>query len=819
MQTIEIEGPAAAPATVPATHGRGARHTGRGPGSRNLAASAGAWSARHRRKAIFAWLVLVVGAYTVGSLVGQRNLTDAQLGNGQSATALSVFEKAFPYHNGEEVLVQAPNSAAGRGAVPAAVADLVTRLRRLPKVADIESPFPVAGAIASPALRSADGRSVLVTFELAGNSNQAQKYVAGPLAATAATAADHPGMLVQEVGAASAAKALGSALSGDMAKAEHTSLPITLVILLLAFGALVAAGVPLLLGLTAVVAALGLIGPLSHLCPVAQGMIGPVMLLVGLAVGVDYSMFYLRRKLEERRAGHDGASALARAAATSGRAVLVSGLTVMAAMAGLLLAGNSIFVSFGVGTVLVVAVALVGSLTVLPAVMAWLGDRAERGRVPFLARRRERGQAATWDRVVGAVLRWPWLSVVLAGGALLALAAPALGMKTVDPGMSSFPQDLAIMQVYDRVQAAFPGAPSPALVVVTARDVTAPAVRHGVEALSAAVEARAGQMGGPVVETVGPGRTVAVVTVSLAGDGTNSQSSSALAALRRDVVPATIGKVPGTHVYVGGTTAGSVDMSQAMAQHLPYVFALVLGMAFLLLLVAFRSVVVALLTIVLNMLSVGAAYGLMVVVFQDGLGRSALGATDIGGVVNWIPLFLLVILFGLSMDYHVLVLSRIREGRDRGLPPGRAVAEGITATAGIITSAALVMVAVFSVMATLSIVQFKQLGVALAAAVLIDATIVRVVLLPSAMKLLGPWAWYLPAWLGFICRTRPAVEPVAGPVAGYEVVPAALEDGDVGLHSALQPARLGSVCSRAQVGGDSAHAVFERPTEVGHVEH
>ena len=289
------------------------------------------------------------------------------------------------------------------------------------------------------------------------------------------------------------------------------------------------------------------------------------------------------------------------------------------------------------------------------------------------------------------------------------------------------------------------------------------------------------------------------------------------AALRSQVVPATIGKVPGAHVYVGGTTAGSVDFSQTMAQHLPYVFAFVLGMAFLLLLLSFRSVVVALLTIVLNLLSVGAAYGLMVLVFQDGFGRSLLGAADIGGVVNWIPLFLLVILFGLSMDYHVLVLSRVREGRDRGLPPDQAVAEGITATAGIITSAALVMVAVFSVFATLSVVQFKQLGVALAAAVFIDATIVRIVLLPSAMKLLGPWAWYLPAWLGFIGRPGP-VGPVARPVPQYEVLGAAMEDRDVGLRPVLEPARLSSACSRPQAAaGNSADAVFERPTEARHV--
>ncbi|HMK98327.1 MAG TPA: MMPL family transporter, partial [Acidimicrobiales bacterium] len=344
---------------------------------------------------------------------------------------------------------------------------------------------------------------------------------------------------------------------------------------------------------------------------------------------------------------------------------------------------------------------------------------------------------------------------------------------------------LAIMKVYDRIQAAFPGAPTPALVVVTSGDVTAPAVRKGVNELTAAVEARHGQMGGPVVETVSPDRTVALVTVSLAGDGTNQASSSALAALRTQVIPATIGKVPGAQVYVGGTTASSVDVNRTMAQHLPYVFALVLGMAFLLLLLAFRSVVVGLLTIVLNMLSVGAAYGLMVLVFQDGLGRSLLGAADIGGVVNWIPLFLLVILFGLSMDYHVLVLSRVREGRDRGLPHNEAVSHGICATAGIITSAALVMVAVFSLFATLSVIQFKQLGVALAAAVLIDATIVRIVLLPSAMKLLGRWTWYLPAWLGFVKRA-PSAEPGARPAPQYGLLCAAREDVDAGLHPALQ---------------------------------
>ncbi|HTV11938.1 MAG TPA: MMPL family transporter [Acidimicrobiales bacterium] len=715
--------------------------------------------------------MFVVAAYLVGGVVGQRNLTDAEMGNGQSGTALSVFEKAFPYHNMEEVLVQSRSAGvAGPAVLHATVADLVGRLGRLRTVADIESPFPVKGAVARPGLRSYDGRSVLVTFELAGNSNQAQTNVAGPLAATAATAADHPQLLVEEFGSASAAKAVGSALNSDFAQAEHTSLPITLVILLVAFGALVAAGVPLLLGFTAVIATLGLVGVVSHLYPVAQGEIEPVVLLVGLAVGVDYSMFYLRRKLEERRAGRDGAGALARAAATSGRAVLISGLTVMTAMAGMLMAGSSIFVSFGIGTMLVVAVAVIGSVTVLPAVMASLGDRVEWGRVPVVARRRAAGHSPMWDGLVGGVLRWPWLSVVLAAGALLALAAPALSMRTVDPGLSSVPQNLPIMKVYDRIQAAFPGAPSSAVVVITSPDVTAPAVRRGVAGLAAAVESEHGQMGGPVVETVSPDRTVAIVTVSLAGNGTDHLSTSALATLRDNVIPGTIGRAPGTRAYVAGTTAESVDFNEAMASHLPIVFAFVLGMAFLLLLFSFRSIVVALVTIVLNLLSVGAAYGLMVLVFQDGYGRSLLGAQDIGGIVDWIPLFLLVILFGLSMDYHVLVLSRVREGRDSRLSSERAVAEGITATAGVITSAALVMVAVFSVFATLSVIEFKQLGVALAAAVFIDATVVRIVLLPSAMKLLGHRAWYLPGWLRFIDR-RVLAEPLPVPALLPEKVP------------------------------------------------
>lgn len=732
-----------------------AQHTASGL---NLAATAAGWSARHRRKAIGGWLAFVVVAFLVGSAVGQKVLTEAQEGNGQSARAMTVYDRAFPSHSGEQVLLQGTGAlGGGERAMTAALDDLLARLRALPAVGDIRSPVSPGGA----PLRSRDGRSLLVTFALAGDESQAEHNVKAALAATAATARAHPGVRVEEFGTASAANALNAALGDDFHKAEYTSLPVTLAILLFAFGALVAAGVPLLLGLTAVLGALGLLAPLSHLVPVESGVIDSVVLLIGLAVGVDYSMFYLRRKLEERQAGLDDRSALARAAATSGRAVLISGVTVMTAMAGMFLAGNAVFTSFALGTMLVVVIAVAGSITVLPAVISALGDRVQRGRAPVIARRRMRGRSRVWGYVIDRVLRVPALSLVLSAGLLLALALPATGMHTVSPGIEAMPPNLPIMGTYARIQRAFPGGPVPAVVIVQASDVQAPAVQAGIARMTRAALA-SGEMGEPVVTTVSPDRTVAMVTISLAGNGTDSRSDAALATLRTRVVPDTIGRAAGTHTYVGGATAISQDFNAAMISHLPFVFVFVLGLAFLLLLVTFRSLVIPIATICLNLLSVGAAYGVLKLVFQDGFLRGALGAQNIDGVVDWLPMFLFIVLFGLSMDYHVLILSRIREAHDAGMDTREAVAEGIKSTAGVVTSAAVVMVAVFSIFATLDDVVFKQTGVGLAAAVLIDATVVRAVLLPSAMKLLGEWNWYMPSWLTRLVL-GPAPRPVTSP--------------------------------------------------------
>jgi RND superfamily putative drug exporter len=341
---------------------------------------------------------------------------------------------------------------------------------------------------------------------------------------------------------------------------------------------------------------------------------------------------------------------------------------------------------------------------------------------------------------------------------LVALAIPALKLHTVNPGVAGIPHNLPIMQTYDRIQAAFPGGPMPATVVVQADDVTVPAVRDGIAALTRQALAT-GEMSGPVQTRVSPNRHVAVVDIPLHGDGTDAASETALAALRGDVIPATLGRVDGVRADVTGMTAGSKDFNDAMKGRLPFVFAFVLGLAFVLLLVTFRSIVVPLKAIVLNLLSVGASYGILTWVFQDGHLEGPLAFNSLGGVTSWLPLFLFVILFGLSMDYHVFIISRIREAVDRGMRTSDAVGHGIKSTAGVVTSAAIVMVAVFSIFATLSALEFKQMGVGLAVAVLIDATIVRAVLLPAAMKLLGERNWYLPSWLEWLPHVRHEVEP------------------------------------------------------------
>ncbi|HEY0344170.1 MAG TPA: MMPL family transporter, partial [Solirubrobacteraceae bacterium] len=712
--------------------------------SPHLAARAGRWSAQHRKQAIIGWMVFVVLATVGGGMVGTNNLKPAEMGNGSSRAAdLAVERAGFHDTSGEQVLLQARTPAATPG-LPLAATELAARLKRVPHVEQVTSPFDpgTSGQV------SKDGRSALLSFEIAGDNDAARKRVDATLAATAAVQRAHPDLRVEQIGSASADKAFDTSLGNDFKRAETLSVPLTLLILLLAFGALVAAGLPLLLGLTAVGATLGLLGPISQLTPVTD-QIGSVILLIGLAVGVDYSMFYVRREMEERDKGSGPQAALEAAAATSGHAVVVSGVIVLISMAGMLLSGSSVFVSFGVGTMTVVAVAIVGSLTFLPAMLSWLAENGwtEKGRVPVLGRLRHRsgGRSRAWGWMLDRVLARPLLSAGAATAVLVALAVPALGMHTLSPGIEGLPADQPVRQTYHRVQAAFPGTPEPAEVVVQAADVTSPQVTAGIARMRTAAVAT-GRMFEPVEVTTNPARTLSVVHIPMRSDDSKAALAS-LAALREDVIPATIERVPGTTVNVTGSTAGSKDFNDAMKSHLPLVFGFVLGAAFLLLLVTFRSLVIPIKAIVLNLLSVGAAYGVLTLVFQHGWGASLLGTEAIGGITSWLPLFLFVVLFGLSMDYHVFILSRVREAVLGGARTEAAVADGIKSTAGVVTSAAAVMIAVFAIFATLGAIEFKQMGVGLAVAVLIDATIVRAVLLPATMKLLGDWNWYLPRGL------------------------------------------------------------------------
>jgi uncharacterized membrane protein YdfJ with MMPL/SSD domain len=712
-----------------------------------LAARAGRWSASHRRAAVIGWLVFVVAAYAIGASVGTVNLRSQDFGNGESLAANRVMAREFPRERAaEQVLIQSRMGPLAGPEYRETLDQLTSRLSRLRAVARVQSPL----AAGNGGQVSRDGTAALLTFQITGDPDTAKDRVAPMLAAVAAVQRAHPGLFIGEFGDGSSNKAIMERVNKDFGRAELTSLPVTLAILVVAFGALVAAGIPLLLGMTAVAAALGLTALLSHLMPVEES-VNSVILLIGLAVGVDYSLFYLRRTREERARGASPAEALQTAAATSGRAVLFSGFVVMTAMAGMFLMGSKIFTSFGIGTVLVVAIALVGSLTVLPAVLSKLGDRVDKGRVPFVSRLRARdGESRVWGAVVGAVMRRPLLLGGAAAGLLVALAIPAFSLHTVDAGAQGLPHDLPVMQVYERIQRAFPGGGGPAIVMVSARDVTAPRVVAAISALRRAALA-SGVMHEPI--SVEPSRShrAARVTVPLAGKGTDPTSNHALGVLRDRVIPATVGAVPGVTARVTGWTAGSKDFNDSMKAHAPLVFAFVLGLAFVLLLVTFRSLVIPLTAIALNLLSVGAAYGALVLIFQQGHLESLLGFTSIGGVTDWLPLFMFVILFGLSMDYHVLIVSRVREAHEAGLPTDQAVARGIRATASVVTSAAMVMVAVFAIFATLAMLNFKMMGVGLAVAVLLDATIVRAVLLPATMRLLGPWNWYLPR----LPRVRP----------------------------------------------------------------
>ena len=694
--------------------------TSRNP-SRNMAARMGRWSAQHRSKAIFGWLTLMFGLFVISIVSPMKMIVVETSGPGESGRADTILYEDFKQPAGEQVLVQSNSLTTADPEFKAAVQDVVAEVSALDAVKSVESPF----APGNSGFISADKRSALVRIEIRGPSEDAADKIDPVVDSVADLQRAHPDFYVGSFGE-STSKALLASFGDDLKRAGLFSVPLTLIILLVAFGALVAAGIPLLLALTAVLGTLGLVAGISQVLPMSDS-VSAIILLIGLAVGVDYTMFYLKREREERAAGRSEGAALEAASASSGRSVLISGSTVLVAMAGMLLTGDATFASFGVATMAVVAVAMLGSLTVLPALLSKLGDKVNRGRVPFVHRlsRPPNGGGGIWGEIIDRVLRHPAVSASLAGGLLVAIAVPAFQLHTAQPSIDTYPQNL--LGTYNRISAAFPGSGEAATIVVKAPNVETAGMDEAVAELKRGALAT-GVMHEPIDVDTNDDKTVTAVGIPMDGDGTDSTSNAALSALRDDIVPSTVGQVPDTEVAVTGMTAQARDFSDQMKTVAPLVFGFVLLFAFALMLVSFRSVVIAVKAVALNLLSIGAAYGVLVLVFQHGWGKNLLGFEFTGGIDPFLPILLFVVLFGLSMDYHVFILSRIREAYDKGMTTDEAIAHGIKSSAGVVTSAAIVMVGVFAIFATLQAMIFKQFGVGLATAILIDATIVRAVL-------------------------------------------------------------------------------------------
>jgi RND superfamily putative drug exporter len=704
------------------------------------------WSARHKKTAVFGWLALIVAAVVIGGMA--HSAKKESYDPGEAGRAERALNASGISQQSENVLAQSLSgtSFASDKEFRATVSDIAAALRAMPDAA-AEVRSPLDDTSEGKALLAKDGKSALVTFVVAGDKDKAQETVVKALDAVAKVQTAHPGIRVEEAGTASVDKAINDIVNEGLQRAEFSSVPVTLVLLLLVFGALVAASIPLLLALTAVAAAMALLAVPGHWLPISEST-SSIVLLVGMAVGVDYSLFYIRREREERALGRSPREALRIAAATSGRSIVVSGLTVMACLGGLFLTGIDEFSGWSIGTILVVGMAMLGSVTVVPALLSWFGDKVDKGRVPILGKRRTVARESRfWRFLVRRVVKRPLLWGVPTLVALLAVALPAVGLKAKNSGGVDLTYGKPISHTLERLQAAFPGGPAPAQLLVHGD----PGVLKGRE-MSGAIAAlqRMTPNGAQLTTQTSADGHYLAVSVPLAGDGADSASSAALDDLRSRVLPATLGHVSGIEYNVGGLAAGQSDFGDQLHRTTPLVVGFVVLLAFLLMVAAFRSLAIPLTAVAVNLLSVCASYGVVKWIFQDGHLEKQLGFHAYGGVVAWLPLFMFVILFGLSMDYHVFVLSRIRELRLHGASTKQAIVGGIGSSSGVVSSAALIMVAVFSLFAFMPFAPMKMIGIGMASAIAIDATLVRGILVPAVMSVLGERNWTLPRALRWI---------------------------------------------------------------------
>jgi uncharacterized membrane protein YdfJ with MMPL/SSD domain len=721
------------------------------------------WSARHRWPIFVIWFIATIGLFAVSLAAGGTNSVQAV-----SNTERSKYEagEAYVVYNAANASVgqQAPASqqfllivSSGDRTVddPAFTADVAAITSRLtaiqatvdgttgPVLQDLVDPIgvPAAAGLVSP-----DRTTVRIVGRVLGDGDVLTQRLEPLPGVINDVKAAYPAYRIHALNNTIANDEISTLINGGLDASLRLTIPLTFFILLLAFGAVVAAVIPLILAITALLAAFGILGLYSQLVSPVSPYASQLVVLIGLAVAVDYSLFMVTRFRTERRHGRDRLASIHVASATAGRAVFFSGLAVMISIGGLFLLDDPLFRSMAVGTISVVLVAVIGSLTFLPATLAILGDRVNRLRLPIVGRDREEG-SGLWAVVVRAVMNRPVIAAVVTAVALLAVASPVLRLHMGQADFTSFPDSLDGVQAVNLLNEKWPAGSDLDLSVVVTRADEAP-TKAAIQKMSDVVVTIPGLSGPPKNQISSDGK-VEFVSYVMAGGSNDVRNQDIVRQVRSQVVPSAFAGLSGVSVYVTGDAAYTLDVVDFYAHGMPLVMAFVLTLSFLLLLIAFRSIVIPIKAIILNLLSTGAAYGVLVWVFQDGHLASVLGFKP-GPIEGFIPVFIFTILFGLSMDYHVFILTRIKEARDRGLPSNEAVARGIAITSGTVTSAAAIMVVVFGVFVTLELTIIKQLGLGLAVAVFLDATVVRSILLPASMRLLGDWNWWLPTWLGWL---------------------------------------------------------------------
>jgi uncharacterized membrane protein YdfJ with MMPL/SSD domain len=746
-----------------------------------------AWSARHRWPVFALWFVATIGVFALSNVAGGIRPLDVNEDPNErrleSQEAYEVFGSGQPEAPSERVVFVigggpgAATDAAFQAGVTKLAGDLAAA-HALVDGADTKTFEQLIDAFHAPpqaGLVSPDGTTVQIVGTIAGERPRVLALLEPVEGIVDATRAAMPDATIHIVSASFINRDIQEEIGRSLDDSLRVTLPATFVILLVAFGAIVASAIPLVLALTSLAAAFGLIGLYSQLVEPVSPQSTQLIVLIGLAVAVDYSLFMVTRFRTERRHGRGVLDAIEIASSTAGRAVFFSGLAVMISLAGLFTLGIAFFSSMAIGTIGVVFVSVVGSLTFLPATLAIVGDRVNMGRpstwiprllarapvaavrasarraLDGLERRARRPEGSgLWASVVTAVMNRPFGMALASTLLLIALASPVARLRIGVTDITGFPSSVDGIAGVILLQEKFPAGTDLRLDVVVTQPSRAD-VRAAIEQLKTDVLAIPGASGPPTERLADDGHA-ALVSFNLGGNRNDQVNLDAVSTVRNEVRPRLFGALPDVRVLVAGQVAGALDITKIYTDGAPRIFAFVLGLSFLLMLVAFRSVVIPIKAILLNLLSTAAAFGVLQLVFRDGWFADLLGIRPGGVIESWVPIFIFTILFGLSMDYHLFILTRIKEARDRGLDSKAAVARGISVTSGTVTSAAAIMVVVFAAFVGLKFVFVQQLGLGLAVAVLIDATLIRSVLLPATMTLLGDWNWWLPRFLGWLPR-------------------------------------------------------------------